>query len=69
MEKSACFSACLLNQFRSGVNSQGLNLVKLKFCGESLKTCGLHGSVIGISMKIQVDVIVIAFLKKLCLAK
>ena len=31
----ACFSACLLNQFHSGVNSQGLYLVKLKFGRES----------------------------------
>ena len=34
-EKSAGFSACLLNQFCPGVNSQGLYLVKLKFGGES----------------------------------
>ena len=35
VEKSARFSACLLNQFHPGVNSQGLYLVKLKFGGES----------------------------------
>ena len=35
VEKSAYFSACLVNQFHPGVKSQGLYLVKLKFGGES----------------------------------